>query len=131
MEQKWLRYNENYMSIQGKYSRPTHGSNLFNRLTSQEKSVQNLLHDFSSDPSLQSLSVSQTQLLGIQKLLSQVNWLARQEVGARVGQFCSSLPSRQSFSPSHRHIEGMQCPSRLHSNAKGEQVASTIETNWS
>ena len=118
------------MSLRGKCARPTNCSNLFIRLTNQEKSAQNLPQFFSSDPSAQSLSVSQSQLLGIHRLLSQVNKDAGQEVGAWDGQFCSSLPSTQSFCLSHFQCAGMHSP-WLQVNAEDAQELSTTETNWS
>lgn len=77
----------------------------------------------SSDPSPQSLSVSQRQLWGMQRWLEQVNWLAGHVPGTGAGHLDSSLLSKQSLCPSQRHAAGTQ---RLLAqvNAVGEQVLS-------
>lgn len=77
----------------------------------------------SSEPSPQSLSVSQRQLWGMQRLLEQVNWLAGHVPGTGAGHLDSSLLSKQSLWPSQRHAAGTQ---RLLAqvNAVGEQVLS-------
>lgn len=118
------------VTLRGKRARPTDCSDLLIRLTNQEKSVQNLLQCFSSDPSPQSLSVSQSQFLEIHWLLSQVKKDAGQEVGVWVGQFNSSLPSTQSLCLSQRQCAGMHSPPWAHVNAEGAQELSTTETNW-
>lgn len=77
----------------------------------------------SSEPSPQSLSVSQRQLWGMQRWLEQVNWLAGHVPGTGAGHLDSSLLSKQSLCPSQRHRAGTQ---RLLAqvNAVGEQVLS-------
>lgn len=77
----------------------------------------------SSEPSPQSLSVSQRQLWGMQRWLEQVNWLAGHVPGTGAGHPDSSLLSKQSLCPSQRHAAGTQ---RLLAqvNAVGEQVLS-------
>lgn len=77
----------------------------------------------SSEPSPQSLSVSQRQLWGTQRWLEQVNWLAGHVPGAGAGQLDSSLLSKQSLCPSQRHAAGTQRV-LAQVNAVGEQVLS-------
>lgn len=62
----------------------------------------------SSEPSPQSLSVSQSQVCGMQWWLAQLNWSAWHVPGVWVGQSCSSLPSKQSLCPSQRQFLGTQ-----------------------
>lgn len=88
-----------------------------------DRTWQNSRQSASSEPSPQSLSVSQRQVWGIQCWLEQVNWLAGHVPGSRVGQLYSSLLSKQSFCPSQRHPAGTQCL-LAQVNAAGEQVVS-------
>lgn len=118
------------VSLGGKCTRPPDCWHLFARLTHQRKSVPNLPQFFSSDPSEQSLSVSQSQLLGIHRWLSQVKKDAGQETGAWEGQFSSSLPSTQSNCWSHFQCAGMHSPFRQ-VKAEGAQELSTMKINWS
>lgn len=118
------------VSLRGKSARCIHFSNVFTRLPNQKEPVQDSRQFFSSDPSPQSLSVSQTQFLGIHALLSQVKEYAGQEVGVWVGQLCSSLPSKQSLRLSQRQCAGIHSPSPQ-VNAEGEQVISTMTLNCS
>lgn len=80
----------------------------------------------SSELSPQSLSVSHTQVCGMQRWLAQVNWLAGQVPGFWVGQSRSSLPSKQSLCPSQCQPLGTHCW-LAHVNALGEQVVSERE----
>lgn len=63
----------------------------------------------SSEPSPQSLSVSQSQVCGMHRWLAQLNWSAWHVPGICVGQLRSSLPSKQSLCPSQRQLLGTQC----------------------
>lgn len=133
IKQMWQRDNDivkTVVSLGGKCARPTDCWHLFARLTHQGKSVPNLPQFFSSDPSEQSLSVSQSQLLGIHRWLSQVKKDAGQEMGAWEGQFSSSLPSTQSDCWSHFQCAGMHSPLRQ-VKAEGAQELSTMKINWS
>lgn len=62
----------------------------------------------SSEPSPQSLSVSQSQVRGMHRWLAQLNWSAWHVPGVCVGQSRSSLPSKQSLCPSQRQFLGTQ-----------------------
>lgn len=62
----------------------------------------------SSEPSPQSLSVSQSQVRGMHRWLAQLNWSAWHVPGVWVGQSLSSLPSKQSLCPSQRQFLGTQ-----------------------
>lgn len=109
--------------LRGKNAKPVGYSN-HSRLSDPENTVQNSPQFFSSEPSEQSLSVSQTQSLGIHMWLSQVKEEDGQVDVGLVGQFCSSLPSKQSLCWSQRHWLGMHCPPRAQVKAKGEQELS-------
>lgn len=86
-----------------------------------------LLHPFSSVPSLQSFSPSQTQLLCTHWNVS-LHWNSGPlHFGLLVGQPISSELSPQSLSPSHFHELFMHRPLFLHMNSVALQVLFAIK----
>ena len=86
-----------------------------------------LLHPFSSVPSLQSFSPSQTQLLWTHWNVS-LHWNSELlHFGLLVGQPISSELSPQSLSPSHFHELFMHRPLFLHMNSVALQVLFAVK----